>query len=763
MKEPKYFYIDDVKYNHSIEFDSQNPNDDWKKKISLIEFFENKGITIPHYCYHKDLSIAGNCRMCLVEVKKSLKPVVSCAMNANSTLGADTIVYTNSPLVKKARESVMEFLLLNHPLDCPICDQGGECDLQDQSLFFGITKKRFYNFKRIVTNKNFGPIIKTVMTRCIHCTRCVRFAREIAGVEDLGTFGRGVEMEIGTYVEKTFDSELSGNLIDICPVGALTCKPYPFMSRSWELKRLNSIDPMDGFASNIQVFLKNNVVVKILPGFNHKNTDWHVQWISDKTRFAFDGMVATTRNVNKFIFNKFGKTDILSWRNVFIKLLKMMYLFDHLNKHCLKISPFLIMFEETISLEIVSILILLKKKYSFFNIKKTNEFLISNDFEKNFQINSAANPQKLLKSDFCILIGTNPRYESPYLNLKLKKRFMRGNFKVFSFNSRKNTLFPVTFLGSNLKKLKKIAEGNNFLCRFFRVNKNLISIVNDKIFYRPDSKAIFNLISTIDKFCSKTRRCLTKNTWSSFNLLNNSLNSTGINNLINFGKITHKDLKDCCGMFFINSGSKVEYSVNKIVELKLLNMIRIDDTKKLLLIDQNNKNSLWNAKDNFDISNYFYIPNNNFFETFGSYMNTEGSIKKTNKLISSMRNTKDDWQLLRKLLSSLKNIEFTSNIKNNEKIIFNCHKIVNFRSLVRFLYTNTKSLSNASFYLKSETQYFNVKLNRNLKKISLVMSQLVKWLEDFYLGGFDNYCKDSDLMATCSINLRKNNTTFSKR
>ena len=758
----EHFYIDDVKYYHSIEFDSQNSKDAWKESISMIEFFENKGITIPHYCYHKDLSIAGNCRMCLVEVKKSLKPVVSCAMNAKSTLGPDTVVYTNSPLVKKARESVMEFLLLNHPLDCPICDQGGECDLQDQSLFFGITKKRFYNFKRVVTNKNLGPIIKTVMTRCIHCTRCIRFAREIAGVENLGTFGRGVEMEIGTYVEKTFDSELSGNLIDICPVGALTCKPYPFMGRSWELKRLNSIDPMDGFASNIQVFLKNNVVVKILPGFNSKNIDSHTQWISDKTRFAFEGMVATTRNVNKFICNNTGRNDILSWRDVFSKLVKIMYFFDHLNTHCLIVSPFLIMFEETVSLEIISTLLFLKKKYSFFNVKKAAEFSIPNDLEKDFQINSAANPTKLWESDFCLLIGINPRYESPYLNQKLKKRFSRGNFKIFSFNSRNDTLFPVTFLGSNLERLKKIAEGNNFLCKFFKDSQNLITVINDKTFNRPDSKSIFNLISIIDKFCSKKRRDIINNVWNSFNLLNNSLNSTGITNLINFGKITNKDLKDCCGMFFVNSGSKIEYAVSKMVELKLLNTIRLDEVKKLLLIDQNNKNSMWPIKNIFSIPNYMYIPNNTFFETFGSYMNAEGDVKKSNKLISSMKNTKDDWQLLRKLLNSLRDVEFSSDVRSNEKIVFNCRKILDFRNLINFLYLSTKSLSNASFNLKSETQYFHLNLNRGLKKVRLIISQLAKWLEDFYLGGFDNYCKDSDLMTNCSMTLRKNNTTFLK-
>ena len=338
----KYYYIDNVKFNYTIEFDTQNPKEDWKNTIPLIEYFENIGITIPHYCYHKDLSIAGNCRMCLIEVKNSPKPVVSCAMNAKSTLSSEAVVFTNSPLVKKARENIMEFLLLNHPLDCPICDQGGECDLQDQSLFFGITKKRFYNFKRIVTDKNIGSIVKTVMTRCIHCTRCVRFATEIAGVEDLGTFGRGVSTEIGTYVKKIFKSELSGNIIDICPVGALTSKPYPFVGRSWELKKLNSIDSVDGFGLNIQVFLKNNVIVKILPGYNKENEDSHVQWISDKTRFSFDGMNTHTRNVNKFILNNKNKNEFFSWKEVFKKIILTIYLYDHLEKHCLKINPFFI-------------------------------------------------------------------------------------------------------------------------------------------------------------------------------------------------------------------------------------------------------------------------------------------------------------------------------------------------------------------------------------------------------------------------------------
>lgn len=199
-------------------------------KISLIAYLIANGISIPHYCYHNDLSIAGNCRVCLVELKNSMKPVVSCATNARAVLQGST-VYHDSALVRKARENIMEFLLLNHPLDCPICDQGGDCDLQDQSLFFGLTKRRFYKFKRVVSDKELGPIVKTVMTRCIHCTRCVRFAAEIAGTEELGVFGRGNHSEIGTYVDKVLTTELSGNVIDLCPVGAFTTTNFIQITR----------------------------------------------------------------------------------------------------------------------------------------------------------------------------------------------------------------------------------------------------------------------------------------------------------------------------------------------------------------------------------------------------------------------------------------------------------------------------------------------------------------------------------------------------
>ena len=239
-------------------------------------------VDIPRFCFHEKLSIAGNCRMCLVEDFKQIKPLASCAINASSSMN----LYTNTIKVKKARESVLEFLLANHPLDCPICDQGGECDLQDQSLVFGSDRGRFYEFKRAVEDKDCGPLIKTIMNRCIHCTRCVRFSNEIAGNVTLGITGRGSKMEIGFYVEKLISSEVSGNIIDLCPVGALTSKPFAFTSRPWELKSYNSIDLLDAMHSNIRIDVRGTKIMRILPRVNENIND---EWITDKIRFAYDG------------------------------------------------------------------------------------------------------------------------------------------------------------------------------------------------------------------------------------------------------------------------------------------------------------------------------------------------------------------------------------------------------------------------------------------------------------------------------------------
>ena len=727
-----------MKFNYTLEFNTQNSKNEWKHTVSLIEYCDTLGITIPHYCYHKNLSIAGNCRMCLIELKKSPKPVVSCSMNAKSSLAANTEIYTNSPLVKKARENVMEFLLLNHPLDCPICDQGGECDLQDQSLFFGITKKRFFSFKRIVTDKNLGTIVKTVMTRCIHCTRCVRFATEIAGVEDLGVFGRGENSEIGTYVEKTFQSELSGNVVDICPVGALTSKPYPFVGRSWELKKISSIDPSDSFGTNIQVYLKNNKIIKILPGHND------IQWISDKTRFLFDGMFSTNRSLNKFLLNKNEKLE-LSWKDTFKKIIALIYLQDHLSRHLLQINPFIILLEETLSIETLSILLIIQKKYPFFLLRKGNETKISNDFEESLQLNNL----NFENSDTCLLIGTNPRYESPYLNLKLKKRFMKGNFKIYSINSKTDLTFPTISLGSNIKKFKDIIEGNSSICTNFKNSKNLLAIANTELFNRNDSFGVLQLFNVFTKLNSKKH--------ASFNLLNSSLNQNGVNALNSFKLLKKNELKKSAGLFFINSSSKTMSPFNDIIELQLLNYCELINENTFIL-EQNTKCIALKSANHLNILNYMYLPNNAFFENFGRYINTAGEIKKTSKIVSSMQNTKDDWQILRKILGSLSKINYISNPKINNLIHFSCNNLFDFKNFTNFLFLTTKSLSKNSNYLKSKNQKFKLKIS--LKKIKLTNTQIKKWIEDFYIGGFDNYSKSSKTMNSCSIVLRKNSITF---
>ena len=281
-----------------------------KKNSTVLQACDSLGIDVPRFCFHERLLIAGNCRMCLVEIEKSPKPVASCALPVSEGMK----VFTKTPLVKKAQEGVLEFLLLNHPLDCPICDQGGECDLQDQAMIFGSDSSRFYEYKRGVEDKNCGPLIKTIMTRCIHCTRCVRFSTEIAGVPDLGTLGRGTHTQIGTYLEKTLSSELSGNIIDLCPVGALTSKPYAFKARSWELKSINSVDTMDSCGSNIVLSVKGSEVMRVLPRLNE---DINEEWISDKTRFFYDGLKVQRLSVPLALDLDIKEYSILTWENAF--------------------------------------------------------------------------------------------------------------------------------------------------------------------------------------------------------------------------------------------------------------------------------------------------------------------------------------------------------------------------------------------------------------------------------------------------------------
>ena len=276
---------------------------------NVLQACELAGKEIPRFCYHDRLSVAGNCRMCLVEIEKAPpKPFASCAY----PVAEGMVVHTDSPMVRKARRGVMEFLLINHPLDCPICDQGGECDLQDQAMGYGADHSRYEENKRAVKDKNLGPLVKTVMTRCIHCTRCIRFSTEIAGVSEMGATARGESMEVGTYVEKALSSELSGNLIDICPVGALTSKPYAFVARPWELKKTDSVDVLDAVGTAIRVDTRGPEVLRILP---RMNDDVNEEWLADKSRFSLDGL--KRRRLDSCWVRRDGKLHKASWEEAF--------------------------------------------------------------------------------------------------------------------------------------------------------------------------------------------------------------------------------------------------------------------------------------------------------------------------------------------------------------------------------------------------------------------------------------------------------------
>ena len=280
---------------------------------TVLQACEAAGAEIPRFCFHERLSIAGNCRMCLIEVKGGPpKPVASCAMNVRDLRpgpnGEPPVMFTKSPMVKKAREGVMEFLLINHPLDCPICDQGGECDLQDQAMAYGVDSTRYHENKRAVEDKYIGPLVKTIMNRCIHCTRCIRFSAEVAGVPELGAIGRGEDMEITTYLEQAMSSELQGNVVDLCPVGALTSKPYAFAARPWELAKTETIDVMDALGSAIRVDSRGREVMRILPRVNEAINE---EWISDKTRHVVDGL--RTQQLDRPYVRVGGKLQPASW------------------------------------------------------------------------------------------------------------------------------------------------------------------------------------------------------------------------------------------------------------------------------------------------------------------------------------------------------------------------------------------------------------------------------------------------------------------
>jgi len=418
---------------------------------TVLEACISLGLDLPRFCYHQRLSVAGNCRMCLVELEKAPKPIAACVFPVSNNMR----IFTNTPLVKKARENVLEFLLIHHPLDCPICDQGGECDLQDQTLFFSNSKSRFFEYKSTVEDKNCGPLVKTIMTRCILCTRCVRFIEDVAGISDLGTTNRGRDTEIGTYLLKVLETELSANIVDLCPVGALTSKTYAFIARPWELRSFESIDLSDALGSNIRVDFKESEIIRILPRLNEKINE---EWISDKARFSFDAL-KIQRLTNSFLKSKRATLIPISWEHGIILFKEQM--FQKKQSFCFLfngISDLATLYRIKLTCNLLAI-----NKVGFFK-----KFLISADFQENFSFNTKLD--KLSSIDFCLLVATNPRYEGSAFNIKLRKRIASGLFNIAAIGTPFNLTYKTPFFGVTSQTLILVAEGRHLLSKKLRLS-----------------------------------------------------------------------------------------------------------------------------------------------------------------------------------------------------------------------------------------------------------------------------------------------------
>ncbi|CAB1413473.1 unnamed protein product [Pleuronectes platessa] len=449
---------------------------------TVLQACEKVGVQIPRFCYHERLSVAGNCRMCLVEIEKAPKPVAACAMPVMKGWN----ILTNSEKTRKAREGVMEFLLANHPLDCPICDQGGECDLQDQSMQFGSDRSRFTERKRAVEDKNIGPLIKTIMTRCIQCTRCVRFASEIAGVEDLGTTGRGNNLQIGTYVEKMFMSELSGNVIDVCPVGALTSKPYAFTARPWETRKTESIDVMDAVGSNIIVSTRGGEVMRVMPRLNE---DVNEEWISDKTRFSYDGL-KRQRLTQPMVKDGSGQLTATTWEDALTRVAGALQSVQ--GSEVAAIAGGLADAEALVSLKD------LLNRLDSENLCTEEVFPMEGagtDLRSNYLLNSRI--AGIEDCDLLLLIGTNPRYEAPMFNARVRKSWLHNELQVAMVGQSVDLSYTYDHLGEETSVLKELADGTHPFCQVLSAAKRPVVVVGSSALQREDGAAILGAVSTI--------------------------------------------------------------------------------------------------------------------------------------------------------------------------------------------------------------------------------------------------------------------------
>ncbi len=578
--------------------------------IPLIQACEMAGVEIPRFCYHDRLRIAGNCRMCLVEVEKSPKPVASCAMPVSDGM----IVHTNSEKVKMAREGVMEFLLINHPLDCPICDKGGECDLQDQSFKYGKGTNRFHENKRAVKDKYMGPLIQTHMTRCVHCTRCIRFISDIAGIEELGATGRGEEMQVTSYLEGALSSELSGNIIDICPVGALNSKPYAYTARKWELKNTDSIDVFDAMGCNIRVDARGLEVMRILPRVNEEINE---EWISDKTRFSYDGL--KRQRIDTPFVKTDGKLKPSNWDDALSALQTKIRSTDPS-----KMGAIAGTMADTESMFALKILLgkLGSKKLDF------NQFDYKLDYSvrSNYLFNSGF--AGLEQCDLLLIIGADIRKNATVLGGRIGKLVRFNDLQVARIGVKDNQTFPIMELGESTDIIKEIEGGAHPFCAKLKSAKNPIMIIGDGIYSRDDSLVIMKSLEEIAVQYN-----------IGFNILHNHASTVGA---IDIGFIPSD-----------NEYSAVKMAKkNETAEIEILFLLGADEVD----IPEDHKGFIVYIGHHGDKGAHIadiVLPAAAFTEKNATYINNEGKIQHTNLAVLPLGKAIPDFDIIVKIAKSL--------------------------------------------------------------------------------------------------------------
>ena len=602
-----------------------NKEIEFEEGMTVLQACELAGAEIPRFCYHERLSIAGNCRMCLVEMEKSQKPIASCAMPASDGMK----IKTNTPFVEKARKGVMEFLLANHPLDCPVCDQGGECDLQDQSLFYGFDNSRYTENKRQVREKNMGPLIKTQMTRCIHCTRCVRFATEVAGIPELGAIGRGEDMEITTYLEKSMESELSANVIDLCPVGALTSKPYAFEARPWELKKTETIDVMDAVGSNIRVDTYGWEVKRVLPRVNEGINE---EWISDKTRYACDGLLKQRLDVPYIREN--GKLKKSTWKETSKILINKIKSF--------KPQEVAGLVGDLADLEMLySFKSFFEKCIGSKNFEcRQNKTYINPSERINYIFNSSI--KGIEESDFILLVGTNPRLEATILNARIRKAYVKSRLKIYSIGDPGDLTYPYKKITSNTSSIKEIISGTHEISSMIKNSKKPMIIIGESALNEVTGQYVFE---SLKKFLFENN--FIRKGWNALNILTQQASRVGAIDL-GIYNISEKE-----NFLFFNKLDNDEF---KLIYLLGADNINFEKKDKFIIYQGSHGDKGAEIAD-------IIIPGAAYTEKNGLFVNLEGKLQNAYKASYPPGEAKEDWVIFKNLANMMKRPLDFSNIE----------------------------------------------------------------------------------------------------